>query len=129
MLGMIANASPSTAQKFGGTINRMFGPDAARDTTEASVTARRRGGTSSGLTLVGEGGPEILSLPPMSNIINNNNATQMVGAAAGGAGGANQQPIEIVINIDGEEKMRKVVGDELGLTGGATVAEMLRFSL
>ena len=130
LLGLLANASPSTAQKFGGTINRMFGPDAARDTTEASVTARRRGGPATGLTLVGEGGPEILSLPPMSNIINNNNATQMAAAAAGGElGGANQQPIEIVINIDGEEKMRKVIGDELGLTGGGSVVEMLRLSL
>ena len=53
----------------------------------------------------------------------------MVGAAAGGAGGANQQPIEIVINVDGEEKMRKVVSDELGLTGGTSVVEMLRLSL
>ena len=54
----------------------------------------------------------------------------MAAAAAGGElGGANQQPIEIVINIDGEEKMRKVIGDELGLTGGGSVVEMLRLSL
>jgi hypothetical protein len=69
----------------------------------------------------------------MSDVINNRNMNMMAAAAggevAGGAGGATQTPVEIVINIDGKEAMRKVVSDELGIAGGGSIVENLRLGL
>jgi len=65
------------------------------------------GGGRSGLTMVGEGGPELLSLPPGSRVRSNSD-TRRLAAGGGGGGGAG----DFTITIDGTgllEGLRKVV--------------------
>jgi hypothetical protein len=64
------------------------------------------GGGRSGLTMVGERGPELLSLPPGSRVRSNSDSRRMTSASGGGAVG------DFTITIDGTgllEGLRKVV--------------------
>lgn len=58
------------------------------------------GMTASGLTWVGEGGPELLSLPPGSAVRSTGDSMRAV--AQGGTGMGTDQPVIIVLKLDGQ---------------------------
>jgi len=59
--------------------------------TSKSITKRATGGFASGLTLVGENGPELLSVPNGSYVYNNNQTNQMIGQKGSGGVTINQR--------------------------------------
>lgn len=62
------------------------------------------GGARSGLTLVGEQGPELVRVPYGSRVYSNPDSRRM----AAGWGGGSQRPIELVINLDGRTVARQI---------------------
>lgn len=65
------------------------------------------GGVRSNMTLVGEDGPELVSLPAGSRV-HSNNASRRMTAGMGGGGGGGAEPILVQINLDG-----RVVAEQL----------------
>jgi TP901 family phage tail tape measure protein len=68
------------------------------------VVGAAGGGPRSGMTWVGEQGPELVSIPAGSTVHSANQSRQMDMAGNRGGGG----PIELVINLDGREVARQL---------------------
>jgi hypothetical protein len=67
--------------------------------------AAANGATSNGLTLVGEQGPELAEIAPGGRVWSNPDTQRMLS----GAGGGKQEPIVIVLEVDGRRLADVVV--------------------
>jgi hypothetical protein len=63
------------------------------------ITGAANGSTSSGLTMVGEAGPELVNLPPGTQV-HSNPDTQRMMSGGGGMGGGGGGKLEIVLKFD-----------------------------
>jgi phage-related tail protein len=91
------------------TVNRVIntggggrGPNAAM--AHGGVVGAAGGGPRSGLTWVGELGPELVDLAAGSTVHSANASRQMMSGASGGS----NRPIELVVNLDGRTIVRQI---------------------
>lgn len=79
-----------------------------KNMAHGGIAGAASGATSSGLTWVGEQGPELMSVPPGSRVFSNPDSMRI--ARNGGSGGGGQQgPITVNLVVDGKVLARAMV--------------------
>lgn len=79
-----------------------------------TVGAAAAGGGRSGLTWVGENGPELLALPPGTPVHSNADSMRMAAAAGGGGGG--ETVVRLV--VDGDDLIAQWIRNHVRVTAG-----------
>jgi hypothetical protein len=100
-----------------GTAGQVANILSANGYAHGGIKGAANGSTSSGLTWVGEHGPELISAPPGSRIWSNPDSIRMAGAASGNSG----TPLLVQLVLDGKQiasatvdPMRRFVAQNFG---------------
>lgn len=132
VLGSINSLISNTLGKVSGLVGKISG--AANSVGGflgfahgGTVGAAASGGTRSGLTMVGEQGPELVHLPAGSHVMSNPDTMR----AMGGGGGGDGTPMVVVLQMDGQVMSKLLINPlrrtirHIGGTGSGSVQAAL----
>lgn len=132
IFGKINGAISNTLGKIGGVIDKAKGIGSSIGgflgfAHGGTIGAAATGGTRSGLTMVGEQGPELVHLPTGSHVMSNPDTRR----ALSGGGGGDSSPMIVVLQMDGHtmsklliDPMRRTIR-HIGGTGSNSVQAAL----